>query len=192
MPLPKPHPPWRHVPLRRGTDVLQSWMTLLAGLLILVGAPIVGVVAGLATTTAADHQHAAWRRSSAVVVQQPSVPVGIETGTGSAGGQVFAKVRWVARGHTPRTGETAVAPGARVGDRAPVWLDRHGALVRDPGSPTDTMAMGTVVGIAAGCGAGLLIFSVDKIGVCVLDRRRSAQWEREWETLDAQWRHHRQ
>ncbi|MGG2464161.1 hypothetical protein ACO0M4_31045 [Streptomyces sp. RGM 3693] len=105
----KPHPPWRRDSMRRGTDVAQSWMTLIAGLLA-----------------------------------------------------------------------------------EPVWLDRHGALVRDPSTPADTMAMSVAAGTVAACGASLLVFGADRAGGYLLDRRRSAQWEQEWAALDAERRHHRQ
>ncbi|MFE6692283.1 hypothetical protein ACFVFQ_38330 [Streptomyces sp. NPDC057743] len=169
----------------------QSWMALLAGLLALVLVPISGVATGRAVTAAVYQQHAQWHRTSATVLQQPSGPVGIDTGN-SAGGQVYAKVRWVTQNHVLHTGETATASDARVGDRTSVWLDRHGALVRDPGSPTDITAMGVVAGITTACGTGLLVLGAERVGVYLLDRRRYAQWDRDWRELDAQWRHHHQ
>ncbi|MFF2808055.1 hypothetical protein ACFVT2_12820 [Streptomyces sp. NPDC058000] len=191
MPLLKPHPPWRRDSMRRGTDVAQSWMTLIAGLLIVVGAPTVGVTAGRAVATAAQQQRAEWHRVTAVVTQQPPARLSFDTG-GGAGGRVHTTVRWVAPDHRARTGEAAVPPGVHVGDRTPVWLDRHGALVRDPSTPADTMAMSVAAGTVAACGAGLLVFGADRAGGHLLDRRRSAQWEQEWAALDAERRHHRQ
>ncbi|MFE3773832.1 MULTISPECIES: Rv1733c family protein [unclassified Streptomyces] len=191
MPLPKPHPPWRHDSMRRGTDVAQSWMTLIAGLLIVLGAPTAGVAAGRAVATAAQQQRAEWHQVTAVVTRQPPARVGFDTG-GGAGGRVHTTVRWVAPDHTARTGEAAVSPGVRVGDRTAVWLDRNGALIRDPHTPADTMAMSLAAGTVTACGAGLLVFGADRAGGYLLDRRRSAQWEREWAALDAEGRHHRQ
>ncbi|MGW5118586.1 Rv1733c family protein [Streptomyces noursei] len=191
MPLHKPHPPWRHGPMRRGTDVAQSWLTLVTGLLLVVGVPASGVAAGQAVAVATQQQRAALHRVTAVVTQQPPGPVGFDTG-GAAGGRVHATVRWVTPDHEVRTGEAAVPSGVQVGDRTPVWLDRQGALVRDPDSPADTLVMGVAAGTVAACGTGLVIFGMDRAGVRLLDRKRYAQWEREWAELDAPGRHHRQ
>ncbi|MER7989230.1 hypothetical protein ABTY53_27085 [Streptomyces noursei] len=191
MPLHKPHPPWRRGPMRRGTDVAQSWLTLVSGLLLVVGVPTAGVAAGQTVAVAAQQQRAALHRVTAVVTRQPTAPVGFDTG-GAAGGRGHATVRWVTPDDKVRTGEAAVPSGVQVGDRTPVWLDRRGSLVRDPDSPADTLVMGVATGTVAACGAGLVVFGVDRAGVRLLDRKRFAQWEREWAELDARGRHHRQ
>src|SRR5262245_33188591 len=130
----KPHAPWRREPLRRGTDVAQSWLALLTGLTIAVAAPAAGVVAGQAVLAASQQQRAGWHSVSAVVAKEPPSRVGVDTSGGSAG-RVQAMVRWMAPDHKARTGETTVPPGVRVGDRTTVWLDGNGALIRDPGTP---------------------------------------------------------
>src|SRR5437764_40917 len=113
------HRPWRHGPLRRGTDVAQSWMALATGLLIAVAAPTAGVVAGRAADAAAQQQRADWHPVAAVVTEAPPAPVGVDPGNGS-GGRAYTTVRWTAEDHTVRTGETAVSAGARAGDRTTV------------------------------------------------------------------------
>ncbi|MFE1770853.1 hypothetical protein [Streptomyces sp. NPDC059008] len=185
----KLHPPWRREPLRRGTDVVQSWMALATGLAIAVAAPVAGVVAGQAVHTTSQHQRAGWHTVTAVVAKEPPARVGVDTSGGSAG-RVHAWVRWTAPDRTVHTGETTVAPGVRVGDRTTVWLDRHGALVRDPGSPGDPLALSIVAGTVAASGTGFLLFGADKVGVRLLNRKRSAQWEKEWAELDSQGRRH--
>ncbi|GGU91637.1 hypothetical protein GCM10010211_68040 [Streptomyces albospinus] len=190
MPLVKFRPPWRHDPLRRGTDVAQSWMALVTGLLIAVAAPAAGVVAGQAVDSASQQQRAEWHRVTAVVTEEPPTQVGGDRGDG-AGARVFATVRWTAPDRTVRKGETLVSPGVRAGDRATVWLDRRGALVRDPGDPVNTVAMSIAAGTVAASTTGLLLFAVDRAGVRLLDHRRQAQWEKEWAELDTPGRHPR-
>ncbi|MEU9123610.1 hypothetical protein AB0C96_27685 [Streptomyces sp. NPDC048506] len=187
----KLHPPWRREPLRRGTDVAQSWMALVTGLVIAVAAPVAGVTAGQAVHTASVQQRAGWHTVTAVVTKEPPARIGVDTG-GGAGGRVHTTVRWTAPDRSVRTGDTAVAPGARVGDRTTVWLDRHGALVRDPGTPADALAVSVAAGTVAAMGTGLLLLGTDRAAVRLLNHRRSAQWEKEWAELDAQWRRHRQ
>ncbi|MFF4603239.1 hypothetical protein ACFY12_10885 [Streptomyces sp. NPDC001339] len=186
----KMRPPWRHDLLRRGTDVAQSWMALAAGLLIAVAAPTAGVLAGQAVDTASQQQRADWHAVTAVVTKEPPARAGRDARDGT-GGRVHATVRWTASDHTVRTGETTVAPGAHAGDRTTVWLDEHGALLRDPSTPADILVRSVVAGTLAASGTGLLVFGTDRAGVLLLNRKRYAQWEKEWAELDAQGRHHR-
>ncbi|MFJ9615176.1 Rv1733c family protein [Streptomyces noursei] len=178
------HQPWRHGPLRRRTDLAQSWMALVSGLLIAVAAPAAGVLAGNAVDAAVHGQRADRHSTVAVVTKTPPAALGVAAGNGTVG-RAYTVVRWTAPNGTVRTGETAVPPGARAGDRTTVWLDGRGALIRDPGSPEDTVVESVAVGIVAASGTGLALFAVHKGGVRLLDRRRYAQWEKEWAELDA-------
>ncbi|GGX12672.1 MULTISPECIES: hypothetical protein [Streptomyces] len=191
MPLGKLRPPWRHGPLRRGTDVAQSWLVLATGVLIAVAAPTAGVVAGSVVDAAAHRQSADWQPVSAVVTKEPAARVNVDSGTGT-GSRVQTTVRWTAADHSVRTGETVVATGVHVGDHTTVWLDRSGKLVRDPGTPTDSLAESVVAGTVVASGTGLLLYGAEKAGVRLLNRRRYAQWEKEWAELDTRWRHPQQ
>ncbi|WP_234430724.1 hypothetical protein [Streptomyces sp. NRRL F-4489] len=191
MPFGKLRPPWRRGPLRRGTDVAQSWMALVAGVLIAVSAPAAGVLTADAVDAAAHRQSAGWHSVSAVVAKEPAARIGVDSGNG-AGGRVQAVVRWTAADHSVRSGETTVPTGVHVGDRTTVWLDRGGALVRDPGNPADSLAESVVAGSVAATGTGLLVFGAHRAGVRLLNRRRYAQWEKEWAEADDRWRHHQQ
>ncbi|MFE6686356.1 hypothetical protein ACFVFQ_07730 [Streptomyces sp. NPDC057743] len=192
MPLAKPRPPWRRGPLRRGTDVAQSWLVLATGVLIAVAAPAAGVAAGNAVDAAANRQSAGWHAASAVIAREPATRIsGVDSGS-ATGDRVRTTVRWTAPDHTVRTGETSVPPGMHVGDRTTVWLDRNGMVVRNPSTPTDSLAESVVAGTVVASGTGLLLFGAGKTGVRLIDRRRYAQWEKEWAELDARWRHHQQ
>ncbi|MFE7311598.1 hypothetical protein ACFU7T_00575 [Streptomyces sp. NPDC057555] len=169
----------------------QSWLVLATGVLIAVAAPAAGVAAGSAVDAAAHRASAEWRPATAVVAKEPATQISIESGNG-AGGRVRTIVRWTGPGHTVRTGETTVPSGVHVGDRTSVWLDRNGMLVRNPGTPADTLAESVVVGTVVASGTGLLFFGAEKAGILLLDRRRYAQWEKEWAELDARWHHHQQ
>ncbi|QHC23029.1 hypothetical protein GR130_18045 [Streptomyces sp. GS7] len=168
----------------------QSWMALATGLLMAVAVPAAGVTAGQAVDAASQRQRAEWHRVTAVVTEEPSARIGADKGGGTGAG-VYATVRWTAPDRRVRTGETLLPPGVRVGARTTVWLDRRGALVRDPGDPVNTVAMSIAAGTVAASTTGLLLFAVDRAGVRLLDHLRHAQWEKEWAELDAPGRHHR-
>ncbi|MFI0151184.1 Rv1733c family protein [Streptomyces lydicus] len=188
MPLRKFCLPWQHGPLRRGTDVAESWMILVTGVLVAVLAPAAGVTAAGAVDAAAQRQSHDWHSVSAVLTADPPARIGVDSPSGAAG-RVHVTVRWTAGDGAVRTGETAVAPGLRAGDRTTAWLDRHGALVRDPLTPADSLAQTIAVGTVAASGSGLLLVGAERAGAALLNRRRAAQWEREWAEVDAEWRH---
>ncbi|UWS77518.1 hypothetical protein [Streptomyces noursei] len=145
----------------------QSWVVLATGVLIAVAAPAAGVVAGSAVDAATHRESSGWRPVSAVVTKEPATRITVDSGTGT-GGRVHTTVRWTAPDHTVRTGETTLAAGVHVGDRTTVWLDRDGALVRDPSTPTDSLAESVVAGTVVGSAAGLLFFGAERVTVRLL------------------------
>ncbi|WP_063772728.1 hypothetical protein [Streptomyces sp. CT34] len=183
MRLPAVLAPRRHNPLRRRADVLRSWLLPATGVLIAVAAPAAGWTAADAVATAAAHQITTRHGVPAVLVRDP--PVRIGTGpTEGAGGPVHATVRWTLPDGTRHTGEAAVPPALRAGDRTTVWLDGHGALLRDPVTPGEAAAGSIAAGTVAGCGTVLLLVGAERCGAALLDRRCLDRWEREWAAAD--------
>lgn len=180
--------PWQHSPLKRGTDVVESWMILVTGVLIAVLAPAAGVTAAHAVDAASQQQSHQWHSVSAVLTSDPPPRIGVDT-AGGGGGRVHATVRWTAPDGTARTGETAVSPGLRAGDRTTAWIDRHGALLRDPLTPGDSLAQSIAVGTVTASTTGLLLLGAERAGAGLLNHRRYARWEKEWAEADTQWRH---
>jgi hypothetical protein len=68
---------WRHNPLRRTTDLVEAWAALVALLLMVVGAPLVGLFAGSAAhdslSRTARQQLAARHRVAATVLDATAV-----------------------------------------------------------------------------------------------------------------------
>ncbi|MFE0376741.1 hypothetical protein ACFW1M_14395 [Streptomyces inhibens] len=188
MPLQKIRQLWLPNPVKRGTDVAESWMFLATGLLIAVLAPAAGITAAGAVNAAYRSQSQERTSVSAVLAEDPPARIGADS-AGGAGGRVHATVRWTATDGTVRTGETAVAPGLRAGDRTTAWLDRHGSLLRDPVTRGDAVAQSIAVGVVTTCGTALLLLGANRAGVILLDRRRYAQWDKDWADMDSRWRH---
>ncbi|MFG2859219.1 hypothetical protein [Streptomyces sioyaensis] len=84
-----------------------------------------------------------------------------------------------------------MAPGMKAGSRTTAWLDRHGSVVRNPATPEDNLAESIAIGTVAASSTGLLLLGAERAGAGLLNRRRYAQWEKEWAELDPPW-HHRQ
>ncbi|MFI7099548.1 hypothetical protein ACIBK8_09335 [Streptomyces sp. NPDC050161] len=88
---------------------------------------------------------------------------------------------------TVREGRTAVAPGARAGDRTTAWLDGRGALPADPVTPSQAGAGSVAVGTVAGAAGCLALIGAGRAGHLLLMRRRYAQRDREWAAADPGW-----
>ena len=178
--------PWRRGPLRRRSDVAETWLALVTGVLIVVGAPAAGLAAAHAVDDGAARQPPGRHTVSAVLTEDPPARIGVDR-SGGLGTRTHATVRWTAADGRTRTGMTTVAPDLRAGDRTSAWLDRHGSLLRDPvtsgGARSESIAVGTVTATSA----GLLLFGAERAGQALLNRRRYAQWEREWAAEDPRW-----
>ncbi|MEW1750607.1 hypothetical protein ACIQU1_33170 [Streptomyces angustmyceticus] len=188
MPLKEMRWRWRGNPLKRGTDVAEAWIFLTTAFLIAVAAPAAGAVAASDLEASSQRQGREWKSVSAVLTEDPPARIGVDS-AGGTGGRVHATVRWTAADGTVRTGETAVAPGLRAGDRTTAWLNRHGSLLRDPTTPEDAIAGSVAIGVVAASTTGLLLIGANKAAVVLLNRRRYAQWEKDWAESDLRWRH---
>ncbi|MEV0371262.1 hypothetical protein AB0I10_15755 [Streptomyces sp. NPDC050636] len=180
----------RRGPLRRGTDVAEAWLVLATGALIAVAAPVAGVSAASEVSAAAQRQIQERHSVSAVLTENPPARIGVDS-TGGVGGRVYATVRWTTADGSTRTGDTAVPPHLKAGDRTTVWLNGRGVLLRDPISPSEARVESIAIGTVAAGGTCLLLLVGERAGAILLNRRRAWQWEREWAEFDPQ-RGHRE
>ncbi|WP_261801747.1 hypothetical protein [Streptomyces sp. ISID311] len=179
--------PWRRGPLRRRSDVAETWLALVTGVLIVVGAPAAGLAAAHAVDDGAAARQPPGRHTvSAVLTEDPPARIGVDT-SGRLGTRTHATVRWTDADGRTRTGRTTVAPDLRAGDRTSAWLDRHGSLLRDPVTPGRARSESIAVGTVTATSAGLLLFGTERAGRALLNRRRYDQWEREWAAEDPRW-----
>jgi len=170
--------------LRRGCDRVEAAvvLVLLIGFLAaIVGAFFLG-----------DHiyhheraEAAQLHRGTAVMTQHGPYSTGLN-GTGDA------TARWHAPDGRTRSGvlTTLNTPGiwgAAAGQRVQVWLTQAGQPVSPPPSAVEVMFSAIVIGISAACGAGTVLIGGYGLSRLLLDRRRLADWEAEWELTGPQW-----
>ncbi|MFI6010022.1 hypothetical protein ACIBAG_14565 [Streptomyces sp. NPDC051243] len=182
---------WRRRPnpLRRRSDVVEAWALRAVTVLLVVVAPLVGVVVGWwahddARTTArehrAGHRHV---RAEAVGAAADAFP------PAQGGRQPSAEmtVRWTEPGDGPRTATARVPAGTRAGERVDVWLDDRGRSVPPPPDGTAIWQHTVVLGACATGGAVAVIL----LGHCAVRhaamRRRLDEWEREWARTEPAW-----
>ncbi|MFJ1654442.1 hypothetical protein ACIOC2_24330 [Streptomyces sp. NPDC088337] len=183
---------WRHNPLRRGTDLAEAWVALVALLLVLVAAPVVGCVVGFLAQDALQQsvreQGSSRHPVTARVVQRlnrldpdPEITTGRDPRS-----RVLAD--WTAPDGTRRHGPvTTTLRSPRPGDHFTLWTDEHGRTVTRPLDSTTA----TTHAVLAGCGAGmltaLLVEGIRRLIVWRLDRRRDALWDQAWDRAGPDW-----
>ncbi|OEU96498.1 hypothetical protein [Streptomyces oceani] len=179
---------WRHNPVCRRTDRHEAVLALCAVVLIVLGAPVVGLASGkLAHVELLDYvrdQHAE-RYSARATVQQlaPGDP-GSETNSGSEPREEDGLRRvvafWTGPNGITQTGTTEVSEPVRPGDRFRVWVDGQGQVTNPPMSADSASSHAMLAGVVS---AGLAVCAVEagrRLAVRQLLRRRYARWDEAW------------
>jgi hypothetical protein len=178
---------WRHNPLRRGTDLAEAWVGLLALLLILVAAPVIGSLTGTAAQDALQRsvreQHDSRRLVTATVlreVQRSPLDADPEASSGRAP-RTRVVADWTAPDGTSRQGTVMAAL------ETPHRGDLHGRTAARPLDP----ATATTHAVLAGTGAALLIAGLveggRRLAVWRMVRRRYARWDQAWDRAGPDW-----
>ncbi|MFD5493972.1 Rv1733c family protein [Streptomyces sp. GDS52] len=185
---------WRHNPLCRPTDLAEGRVGLVALLLVVLAAPVVGVLVGCATEDAlrrsVREQHANRHQVRATVVREVDpAPLNIDP-EGSVGGDPRTRVlaRWTASDGTGHSGPVATRlKNPRPGDRFPLWTDAGG---RPTARPMDTVTA-TTHAVLAGFGVTLLtagaIECVRRLVVRRMVHHRYVRLDRAWERAGPDW-----
>lgn len=98
-----------------------------------------------------------------------------------------AQVRWTDSRGTVRTVTVLVKPDTSEGSTVRVWVDRGGTVVGPPLTGTRAVTDGWFVGGMAVISVATGAF-VTRAGIRhVLDRRRFAQWDAEWDLVEPMW-----
>ncbi|ARP68618.1 hypothetical protein LK07_01240 [Streptomyces pluripotens] len=172
--------------LRRREDVMEAWIVLAVWVLIVVGGAVAGVVTARAAAAVFTHQRAEQHAVQAVLVAGvPLAPT-----VWSADGRVRAEVRWLAPDGTAHTGRTLVDSGLKAGSRVTVWVDGQGQLMlTKPAGPAEGALEAGLLGLGAALAFAAPVYGAGALARAWLDRRRSADWEREWELVGPRWTH---
>ncbi|MGA5300006.1 hypothetical protein ACPCHT_08765 [Nucisporomicrobium flavum] len=182
--------PWRRAPLRRRSDTVQAWLTLVMIVATLGAGPWLGWWAATTTYTAqvrAGEWEREHHRPVAAVSVEDAPGAYAEAGATSADSpDVPVAVRWTGPDGAVRSGTGEVAPGTRAGSTVTVWIDEQGSEVprprwRNPGIDA------TVAGTLAVTALAAFLGGVRRIVVWGLDRRRLRSWETEWLVVGPRW-----
>ncbi|WP_192583068.1 Rv1733c family protein [Streptomyces albicerus] len=185
---------WRHNPLRRTTDLAEAWLALATLLLILVAAPLVGVLVGGLAQDALQQSVKEQRKDrhpvvATVVKKADRTPLDPDPETAS-GRDSHSRVLadWTAPDGTARHGTVMAALNSpQRGDHFTLWTDERGRLV---GRPLDT-ATATTHAVLAGFGTAAvcagLVEGSRRLVVWRMVRRRYDRWDQAWSQAGPDW-----
>ncbi|WP_282083742.1 Rv1733c family protein [Streptomyces tendae] len=184
---------WRRNPLRRRSDVVEAWTTVVVALLLFVAAPVLGAATawwGYGQAQAIVAEQRAERHHVRATVEDRS-PGGLSTG--QLGGQhsYRATVHWKAADGTEKSTTAQVPAGARHGDSVDVWLDSRGRSVPPPSDGAEIWQHSATVGSFTTIGTVGTVLLAHRAVRAVALRRRMAEWDRDWALTEPQWTHRR-
>ncbi|MFC7844692.1 hypothetical protein ACFY3O_23800 [Streptomyces sp. NPDC001046] len=172
---------WRSNPLRRRVDVVEAWVVVAGWVLALLGGLCAGLMASGAVDRAVERQRAESHEVRAVLVRDAPGP---SAARAASDHRVWGTVRWTAPDGSRHQEEARVPPRAGAGSAVAVWVDREGDLTSPPVSGGEAWLHSAMGGVLAGAFAGGTVLGTVWLARLVLDRRRLAMWDAEWERVD--------
>jgi hypothetical protein len=178
-------------PLRRRSDVLESWLLPAAAVVFLALCPLVAGLTGLwlrADNAATQRAQQSWHPVSAVLLRAAPGPE--FTDNGANAWTAWEPARWTLDGGQ-HTGSIPVPSGSPAGSTQTVWLDSHGQVRVPPltrtqlGQTVDAAMLISLVGLA------VVVSILTVLARWMLDRRRLAGWEAGWLAVGPSWSHQR-
>lgn len=185
---------WRHNPLRRTTDLVEAWLALATLVLILVAAPVIGVVVGSAAQdtlqqSVKEQRQARHQVSATVVKKADSSPLDPDPETSTARDRSSRVVAdWTAPDGTLRHGTVLTSlKNPHPGDHFKLWTDGQGRIV---GRPLDSATAATHA-VLAGFGSAVLaaggMEGARRLIVWRMVHRRYTRWDQAWDKAGPDW-----
>jgi hypothetical protein len=102
-------------------------------------------------------------------------------------GVSLVPARWTLPDGTERAGTVLADDGARAGDPVAIWLDGAGNVTEAPISDGHAAGDGFAVALALWISAVAVLYVIFLLTRAVLNRSRSAAWQREWARVERDW-----
>ncbi|MGA4797588.1 hypothetical protein [Streptomyces lavendulocolor] len=171
---------WRRNELRHRSHAVEGWVLLILGVAGFIGAPLGGAVAWDTVLEGRARQLAERHLIDAVLVEDPAPAARGSTRT-------RATVRWTASDGTAHTARVPVGSHLERGARVPVWTDQDGAMTSAPPAPAAARFDAAAAALAVTVGLGFLVLAVHRLVRRRHERRRAAQWDRDWARVAPEW-----
>lgn len=174
-------------PLRRRSDRIEAYATLVLIALFAMAAPVAAWRAGQVVYqegAQAERIEQAERSHTSAVLLADAETAPTFRGTATV---VLVRARWTAPDGTPRTGRLTASAGAPAGAQTPIWVDRAGRLTGPPQTHDQTVASAVTSGGLVALALALAFMGVRALLRRGLDRRRLADWEAAWLHTEPLW-----
>ncbi|MFJ4688739.1 hypothetical protein [Streptomyces sp. NPDC088789] len=184
---------WRHNPLCRASDLVECWAALVALSMMLVVAPVIGVLAGSAAQDTLDRSIREQRDSrlevtATVVRRLGGGVVGADPEAGSADARSRVLAHWTAPDGDERREPVLTALSApRPGDTFTIWTDRAGQKVARPLDPATAATHAALAGFGAALVTAGLVEVARRLVLWRLVRHRYARWDQAWDRAGPDW-----
>ncbi|MEU0439375.1 hypothetical protein ABZ202_06270 [Streptomyces sp. NPDC006186] len=185
---------WRHNPLRRGTDLAEAWVALVALVLLLVAAPLSGAAVGAVTDDALQQsvrdQHRARHAVTATVVRllDGSAPETDPESITGRGARSRVVADWPAPDGSSHRGQVMSGlKNPQPGDRFTLWTDDRGVIVARPLDPATATTHSVLAGFGAAMLCAGLVEGLRRLIVRRMIRRRYARWDQAWDRTGPDW-----
>ncbi|MGW5097165.1 Rv1733c family protein [Streptomyces nodosus] len=185
---------WRHNPLCRRTDLSEAWVALVSLVMVLVVAPLMGIVIGavaehMLQQTVRDQQYARHQIAATVVKKLNRVPLDPDPRSATprdAHSRVLA--RWTAPdGTTQQATVLSALRSPQPGDRFTLWTDDHGRMTTAPLDGSTATAHAVLTGIGTAALTAALVEGGRRLIVRRMLRARYARWDQAWDKAGPDW-----
>lgn len=169
--------------LRRGSDRIECWFRRVLMVVLVLGLPAAAVGAGLTA------YQASMRTVRAQAAERHPVTARLTSAVRHDDDWTKrpAQIRWTDAHGIAHTGAALVKPGTPRGAAVRVWVTKDGTVTTAPTSTLNATASGWLMGGMAAFGVAAAS-SAAWTGVrLILDRRRYAQWDAEWDLVEPRW-----
>ncbi|WP_327186424.1 MULTISPECIES: Rv1733c family protein [unclassified Streptomyces] len=169
--------------LSRTSDRLERWLRRVLMVVLVVGLPAAAVSTGLTA------YEASMRTVRVQAAERHQVTARLTVGVRSEDDWAKrpAQVSWTDTSGVVRTGTALVKPGTPKGATVRVWVTRDGIVTSPPVSTLNATTSGWIVGGMAAFGVAAGSYAAWAGMRLVLDRRRYARWDAEWDLVEPQW-----
>jgi len=168
-------------PLRRTTDRARTAVIGLLLLVFLAAAPLASILASSWSSGPRSVAQQTRYHVAAVLLAGPPRP--IADGYGGAV-DLLARASWASPAGTMRSGEIPVAAGEKAGHTVMIWIDAAGGLAGPPARAATNQPLASVAAVLL---VGAVVVVAGKLGCWLLDRRRLAAWDADWDATEPLW-----
>ncbi|MER6347221.1 Rv1733c family protein [Streptomyces sp. NPDC001595] len=184
---------WRHNPLRRATDLAEAWLALVALLLVLLVAPVIGALVGSAAQDSLQRSVREQRQSrqqvtATVVRRLERGPLDADPETATRDTRTRVLADWTGPdGSTHQGPVMAQLESAEPGDEFRLWTDPDGRPVTRPLDSATAATHAVLAGVGSALLTAGLVEGFRRLVVWRMVRVRYARLDRAWEQAGPDW-----